>query len=95
MTIRTEANGNGLLVLDNQIGTDREALARRFAATVGRDHPAIDRITPGVGYVNVWLATPDSSEWVTIDAPEGWTHVGAGVCGTGGVCLEFAPEGDA
>jgi len=95
MSIRTEANGNGLRILDNQIGTERETLARRFAAAVGRDHPAIDRITPGGRRVNVWLATPADGEWAQITAPDGWTQVAAGIADTGGVCLEFAPEADA
>lgn len=95
MSIRTEVNGNDIRILDNQMGTERETLARRFAAAVGRDHPAIDRITPGTNYVNVWVATPDNREWVSIDAPDGWTYSSAGVAHTGGVCLEFTPKGDA
>jgi len=90
------ANGNRVVLISNQTGTERDTLARRFAAAVGRDHDAIDRVSPGVGgSVNVWLDSPERDEWANLDAPDGWAYAGVGVADTGGVCVEFTLEADA
>ena len=89
----TEANGNTIKLLPNQRRTERESNVRRLAASLDRNHPAVDRITPGPGnVVNVWIVPGNG--WENIHAPDGWEYHSVGIADTGGVCVEFKPEVD-
>lgn len=60
--------------------------ARRLAARLDRDHPAVERIDYGVRCVSVWIDPDHKREEFTI--PSGWHVDTVGVYG-GAVCLDL------
>jgi len=85
--VTSHANGNEIYMVGSRVGSDDEAQARRFAAALDRNDPAVDSVDPGVGdTVDVWLTTDSRIE--RFRAPAGWriNHVST-LGDTGGVCV--------
>lgn len=60
--------------------------ARRFAATLDRDHPAVERIDYGTRHVTVWIDEDNRRE--SFEIPNGWVVYRAGAY-SGAVALDL------
>lgn len=88
MSAVKQANGYDVTAYDT---VDSTLTARRFAAELDRDNPAIDRVCAATGGdVTVWVdgnGGPNS-----IDAPDGWRIDRAFVSTAGNVGIRFERE---
>lgn len=83
MTTTTVANGNTVYTIRDETSS---VPARRFAAALDRDHPAVDRIRRSVtSDVTVWLRDEADEHF---EAPDGWEIVDVFVSSNGQTAVD-------
>jgi len=94
MTIRT-THANGIAIDDYECKSS--SAARRFAATVDRDHPAVDKVESAAGDGVCVKIVGDLGEGrgETLLTPDGWTVDHINVVNGGATFVYYVPEGGA